>query len=688
MVAWMSLRAYDPNARGLRKFVLLVIFAITLPSMMLTGFGLIAIQNERHATLKRVKDLYTPITGKLEQKVQGYFVQLLEKSSQSLDHLAAWATREVSFCEDRLEGLKYQGSWIATNFFVMHAHEGVLLPRMGHADPTWYGFLPESFDRALKMEFLDNHPAGAVEIHQSLLRNTSGASPLRCMVLNALGRCLSKTNNKKEAKEILDVLIDDCADFVDASGYNLALGALLRRIQLENPKATEQMLALGLKLSQYLSKPNIQASFDQIQLVIEESRKVLESTDRKALASVFHWLESLSARRDILNHLRGRIQDVQASVTTKVFRINGVRRLFLVKKIVDHQEVELLAGCELIPAGLDKMVADLLEHMEVEGVVGHLRPSELEFDQAELVAGVAFLKNTDFAWRLDVDLVDNEALERLSGSRITMYVWILVLLILALALGIGKTVHFMIRETRLSKLKTDFVSSVSHELRTPLTSIRMFTETLLLGRVESREEMRECLETIGHETERLSRLVERILDFSRMEAGRKAFRFQPERLDEIVRTAVAACRPMIEKDSFAVSTIFDDRLSHVWVDRDAMVEVVVNLLSNAIKYSTDRREVEIKTQQNEQWIVLSVRDQGIGIPKTEQKKIFEKFHRVDTPLSSAVSGSGLGLSLVDYIVRAHQGEVKVISTPGSGSTFMVCLPHRHDDADSKHGEEA
>ncbi|RME24483.1 MAG: sensor histidine kinase, partial [Deltaproteobacteria bacterium] len=204
--------------------------------------------------------------------------------------------------------------------------------------------------------------------------------------------------------------------------------------------------------------------------------------------------------------------------------------------------------------------------------------------------------------------------------------------------------------------------------------IRMFTETLLLGRVGSEQERKECLQVIGQETERLSRLVERILDFSRMEKGRRAYRMEPCDVREVVERAIAICRAQAEEAGMKIELSIQDELPEIRGDRDSLVEVVVNLLSNAVKYSPRGGRIGINVAAEKEWLKIRVSDEGIGIPRSEQKKIFEKFYRVDNPRAAEVGGSGLGLSLVKYIVQAHGGTVEVNSAPGEGSTFTVTLP--------------
>ena len=202
----------------------------------------------------------------------------------------------------------------------------------------------------------------------------------------------------------------------------------------------------------------------------------------------------------------------------------------------------------------------------------------------------------------------------------------------------------------------------------------MFTEMLLLGRVRGREEERECLEVIAKETERLTRLTERILDFSRMEAGRKAYSYEPIEVRPIIAAALEACRPLMAQGEFEVVVDIEDGLARMCADRDAMIEVLMNLMSNAIKYSPGMHYIAVRARREGRHVAIAVEDRGMGIPKPEMKRIFEKFHRVDCRRTCEVSGSGIGLSLVEHIVHAHEGEIGVKSTPGRGSTFTVRIP--------------
>jgi signal transduction histidine kinase len=230
------------------------------------------------------------------------------------------------------------------------------------------------------------------------------------------------------------------------------------------------------------------------------------------------------------------------------------------------------------------------------------------------------------------------------------------------------------REVELAKLKADFVSNVSHELRTPLSLIRLYAETLELGRLPSEDKRRGYHRIIREESERLTALINNVLDFSRIEAGRKEYDFQSTDLRELVRETLESYRYQIEQQGFTFEEKISDDLPPVTVDRESIARSLLNLVNNSIKYSSDEKYLGVNLYRENGSVKLEVVDHGIGIPRAEQQRIFEKFYRVGDPLVHNTKGSGLGLSLVQTIVKAHGGDVLVESNQGRGSKFTVVLP--------------
>ncbi len=230
------------------------------------------------------------------------------------------------------------------------------------------------------------------------------------------------------------------------------------------------------------------------------------------------------------------------------------------------------------------------------------------------------------------------------------------------------------REMHLSRLKSDFVANVSHELKTPLALIRLFAETLELGRVPGQEKKQQYYRVIHKESQRLTQLINNILDFSRIEAGRKEYRFAPTDVNRVVADVLESYRFPIEQQGFALESELADDIPEIALDKEALSQALINLVNNAIKYSSDRKFIRLETRRAGGHLRLSVSDHGIGIAAGDQRKIFEKFYRAENSLVHETKGSGLGLALVRHIAEAHGGSVELESAPGKGSTFTLVLP--------------
>jgi signal transduction histidine kinase len=286
---------------------------------------------------------------------------------------------------------------------------------------------------------------------------------------------------------------------------------------------------------------------------------------------------------------------------------------------------------------------------------------ETSFDRpfSNWKAGVA-LKNAN----LD-DLARNSFLHSAGAT---------VLVLLFLLCGIALTVRAADREARLAQAKSNFVANVSHELKTPLALLSLFSEILELGRVNSEEKKSEYYRILRHESLRLNKVIDNILDFSKIEAGRKTYNFAHGDMAEVIENVLSSYRYQITNSGFDVQTNIQPDLPPVLIDREAMAQAISNLVDNAIKYSGDVKQLSIKTETLGSDLSIEIADRGIGIPRAEQDRVFEKFYRVGNGLVHDVKGSGLGLSLVKHIIEAHKGTISVESDVGKGTRFTILLP--------------
>lgn len=313
-------------------------------------------------------------------------------------------------------------------------------------------------------------------------------------------------------------------------------------------------------------------------------------------------------------------------------------------------------------------------------------------------------------WRVGITYTDPRGF----GWMRRIFTLQVALLVFASGLVVAGTLvamRFALRQMELSRLKSHFVSNITHEIKTPLAAIRLYTETLQQGRVRDRNEAERFLGIIHKESARLSALIDNILDLGRIEAGGRRYAFDPADLGAVVREVVDRYAFQLRDKGFDLQLEIEDGLPETLADRDAVGQAVLNLLDNAVKYSRDTREVRITVNaeasngqgngngngHGSRWrghgaahgsgggdkhanghgsILIRVRDRGIGIPASEQTKIFDTFYRVEKGLEHDVKGSGLGLALVKQVAEAHGGTIEVESRPGAGSTFTLQIPVR------------
>lgn len=259
---------------------------------------------------------------------------------------------------------------------------------------------------------------------------------------------------------------------------------------------------------------------------------------------------------------------------------------------------------------------------------------------------------------------------RFESVQMVLIVVLVIIMLAAIVVG----ARYITRQMELVQVKSSFVSNVTHELKTPIAVIKLASETLEMGRFRTDAERDKYLRTIQRESDRLAQLVNNILDFSRLESGQQALRLTAVDPADVVAMAIETFRLRLEDAGFHWELDVPEKLPRIKADPVALQHCLLNLLDNAVKYSRERKEIRIIVRPREQMLSIAVSDRGIGIAPDDVTRIFEKFVRVETGLVHTVKGAGLGLSLVDQIIRAHHGRVEVASTLGEGSIFTMLIP--------------
>jgi signal transduction histidine kinase len=276
-------------------------------------------------------------------------------------------------------------------------------------------------------------------------------------------------------------------------------------------------------------------------------------------------------------------------------------------------------------------------------------------------------------WKVEVYFREGVFGDTAKRTRLA-YGWTAALVIGFMILIGGFAVKSVLHQAAVNRLKNDFVATVTHELKTPLASMRVLVDTLLEGNYNDQQQAKEYLELIAKENKRLTGLIDNFLTFSRMERNKQAFEIVPVSAKTVAQAAADAVRTKFNGGTCKFIVTIDDGLASISVDTDAMVTVLVNLLDNAYKYSGDEKQIELSVYDENGQVCFAVKDDGIGMSNRAQKKIFERFYQVDSRLSRDAEGCGLGLSIVKFIVDAHDGTIEVDSETDKGSTFIVKIP--------------
>jgi len=276
-------------------------------------------------------------------------------------------------------------------------------------------------------------------------------------------------------------------------------------------------------------------------------------------------------------------------------------------------------------------------------------------------------------YKIGISLV-GQTIDDLVKQRAMTNILLIGLLTVVLILGVWIVYRNIRKEVELAQLKSDFVSNVSHELRTPLSLISMFAETLEMDRVRTEEKKKEYYSIISQEANRLGKIVNSILNFSKMEAGKRQFNFVDSYLNDVVENVYHSYKFHLEHLGFTFNLSKDETIPIIKIDEEAVSEAIVNLVDNAVKYSDSNKEISIHTGKESRYAFIEVVDKGIGIPEKDQKKIFEKFFRVSSGNVHNVKGSGLGLSIVKHIMDAHKGKIELYSEADKGSKFRLMFP--------------
>ncbi len=639
--------------------LLVFVAAVAIPAACVLWFMGAAMDNVRSAVRERLTETYRSKLDETRERLDAPWRAKLDAVAEATS-LSSGQKQQAP--GDTFAGLVHTG--LADSVIVCDDAGGVLYPdsaivhvNVQNASADWTA--------ANELEYEAGSPLKAAEAYGRIVAKTTDVNE-QARALQGQVRCLLKAERKADAIKLVagPLRVEKYKAARDASGRLILPDCMLMALEMaaggNEAAVAEVKKELLLRVMDYSDgmMGGRQRLFLMERLVAMKA--VLES-DLKTLAA-----ERLAARvRD------GQWSRPEGGVLAQgadgIWRL-GSSRGGIVLLFADR--TVLAAADSMIPNSSDVPGARVVVHRAAEPD----SKAFLSIPAGEHMPG----------WRLELYLEDGDPFAAASDQQAAAYVVVAVACIGAIASLAVVLAGYLRRQLKLTRLKNDLIATVSHELKTPLASMRVLVDTLLDGRCEDEAHSREYLTLISKENERLSRLIDNFLTFSRMERNKRAFEFSQIQPGSVIAAAAAVARERLSQPGCYLDVQCPDSLPEVDGDGDALVTVLVNLLDNAWKYTADEKHVTLRAWADDGKVHMSVSDNGIGMSRRAIRKVFERFYQVDQTLSRTAEGCGLGLSIVKFIIDAHNADIDVTSRLGEGSTFTVTM--RVSDGDEEFGD--
>jgi signal transduction histidine kinase/tetratricopeptide (TPR) repeat protein len=700
-----------------KKFLAIFFVVIFLPSIILAFFGIRAIHNERYKllqqNLEQQKQFVSSMQAGIQSLIETYSISLKELSSSKAildrDYLAirnsiAQRLRDESLLGQIAVWNSEDPPWLPG----WQAHP----PAVNTLDvPKEWKKWQSDLEKAEIAEFRRKNLSEALSLYNQILHRADN-DQIKAWVLSRIGRCEIKQRKYKQALKIYRSILEDFPDLFTESGRPLAFVSnleMLDVLRLENDY--KDFFKESLKIYNQLVENIWSLDGDQVRLyttmlrnmidevVSEHSSEYLpdeygpivdkmqDAIDKKLEI----WRMAEAVRRNFLPGVMENLQNLDSGspqIQKNAFEFenhdvlvlmipldrngSGQYREFLgsLLRLGDLTESIHALIKQNRPPGADPGEPDVsillrstLSDSIVFGDTGGAKDSPIITE---------FFPENFPPWRLEL----YQSMGGESGFFLykNIFFWTIISLLIILLIGSGLIIRTIIHEVNLLNLKSEFIASVSHEFKSPLTSMGAVIERLLDGEVRDPNKAKEYYRILSHDSERLKRLVKNVLDFTKIEEGKREYKRASIDIVGLVRQEVESFEQENKDDCFEVGIEIDDDVPLVFVDEEAMSQALRNILDNAAKFSGQEKKIDIRVCRKENNVEIAVQDKGIGIPENEQKRIFEKFYRGKRASFVSPTGTGLGLTLVKHIMDAHGGDVLIRSQPGEGTCVSLFVP--------------
>lgn len=690
-----------------KKIILYYSLAIVLPSIILGALAFRGVINDQ--ALKE-KESRRQLTEAGTNIISAFDLLIINTEEQFLNNSVLTSTPQLGsiFFEDSIQSkFLSERSEIQGIFFIQATGKVQLLKsgllffpdgtirEQNSASNTNYN---KKFAKGWEYEFQEKNYQKALKYYQDLI-NKKTNNQTNASLLIIIARIQKKLLNDSDAITAYKLMFQNYSLNRLNGGTPLGVVALMESARLylslgdtlNSLKSTHQLIELTLKSHWELEI----SQYNQLLSAANEILEIGENSTNIACTDLTVQIKSLikqltlfadKSRRLLVFHDRSETVlnefGVKAYVSSSDFRtfinIDGNTTYFSVFLGTEKGQWGIIYDLSHFLNQLNKTTIPIENkrsdfHWKLFNEVGELLLQSSEVMPEELKITSIFPSHLP-SWSIVLFKESTSIINTFFRTSQGIFIYIFLLIIIVLALGLFFTLQIINKELSLSKMKSDFISTVSHEFKSPLTSIRQMSEMLFNERIDTESRKKEYYAIMLEQSERLSHLIDNILDFSRIEEGKKAFRFEKTKLPELINDVKSAFQNRISSEGFSVSLTVPKILPEIAIDKEAIQQVLYNLLDNAYKYSGDSKNIKIMAESTGDFVKISIKDFGIGIQEEDQPKIFNHFFRGGNELTRSVKGSGIGLTIVKKIVEAHHGTVTLESILGKGSIFHVTLP--------------
>jgi signal transduction histidine kinase len=691
-----------------RKIVFIFLLAILLPSLII-GYLSFSTFAQRRESVRRLLESNLWISG--ESALKSIEGALLEHEKEALKRENFTRLTGLKETEQGLPNYSKLSKEIAGQLFLLNAEYQIIIPKAGKEDIS---ILPgeksaqdsefaQTLNQAESLEFSGRNYSRAAELYRKCT-SLAPTNQHKALALEALGRCLLSLKKYREALRVYSELSAKYGQFLNKAGHPYGILADFQLYDIERRrKREENSLKILLALYGKIRNGAWPITFPTYDFFMVEIESILDDKFSEGRFSEIQesylalqkqqssYLEALLftdfLKREAVPKIKEKLTLSRIGGEAQPGRLLAARReefcLVSYSVLPNFQPEKTFYGGyywdlsslkeEIFPNILENLTKDTGLSLQVIDERGRNILTGKEEVTSKDSLSLSY-RQFPFPWKLLVSQPAFSDLELTARRENFLYGVLLTFIVALMLMGAFLIVRDISRESETTRLKTEFVHNISHELKTPLTLIRLYGETLQRKEDLKKDERKEAYEIITKESERLSHLINNVLDFSRIEMGRKEFDFKKGSLAQIVRDTLESYRYHLEKKGFSIKKEIASDLPEMNFDGEALASVLVNLLSNAMKFSSKIKEVTVKLFKDSGSAVLQVADKGIGISPADTSRIFNRFYRVKNEIVSDTGGSGLGLTLVKHIAESHGGRIKVESEPGRGSIFSVILP--------------